>query len=145
MPKTLDPENFDIHAFEKTKPEVYPASKSEKIDPRTLQGIGGETKGEKHGKGFLVPIAANIVLPGLGNVVLKKSTASISLLAVNLLLLVTAVSPFSLIGFVGVVGYPTPWLIPSAAITASYGAGGYAVTPPLLPIFYLSMAVAAAA
>ena len=144
MPKTFDPETFDIHGFEKQKPDVYPVTKNEKIDKRVLMGVKPAAEPKTKGKRIIVGIVGNIFLPGLGNVFLKKTAVGTVLLALNLALLVATLSPTSMLGFLGNMAYPGyPPAVASSLTIAPSGQGFSLVIKPEMDwIFYLASTLA---
>lgn len=145
MPQTFDPGDFDIHEFEKGKPEVLPVTKKEKIDPRTLKGTGETEPVKKPKKRIFLAVVANIFLPGLGNILVKKTLLGKTLLAANVLLLATTVSPTSFLGFLGNIAYPrTPPALIAGISIAPLETGGNIVTidPQIQALFYVGIALA---
>jgi len=149
MPKTFDPGDFDIHEFEDQKPKVYPITKKEKIDSRAVKGIGKETRAKKPGKGLspgkriFTAFVGNVLLPGLGNVLLKKTKVGVGLLLLNVGFLVTTASPTSMLGFLGTIAYPKiPEGLRYAVIMPVGPSTGIAVKEVMLPIFYATVLLA---
>ncbi len=144
MSGTFDPGTFDIHEIEDQKPDVYPITKDEKIDPRVLKGNAPVTEHRTKSKKVLVGIIANVFLPGLGNIFLKKSTISTILLALNLILLITALSPTSMLGFIGNMAYPTypAILATTPTLVASEPNMQIVVNPETAWIFYTAIIIA---
>lgn len=145
MPKTFDPGTFDIHGAEHQKPVVYPVTKEEKIDPRVLKGVKPVSEPRTRGKRVVVGVIANVFLPGLGNVFLKRTALGTVLLLLNLVLLVATLSPTSMLGFLGNMAYPGYPAVVSSSIVIVPGAQGYgmAVSPGMDWVFYLGALVAA--
>ena len=144
MPGTFDPGTFDIHEIENQKPDVYPIGKKEKIDPRVLKGKLPKAEHKSKGKKVLVGIVANVFLPGLGNILLKKSTVSAVLLTLNLILLITALSPTSMLGFIGNMAYPSyPAIIASTpTLVSSEPNMQIVINPETAWIFYTAIIIA---
>ena len=146
MPGTFDPGTFDIHEIKDQKPDVYPVTKKEKIDPRVLKGNAPVAEHKSKGKKVLVGIVANVFLPGLGNILLKKSTVSAVLLALNLILLITALSPTSMLGFIGNMVYPSypAILATTPTLVASEPNMQIVINPETAWIFYTAIIIAIA-
>ena len=143
MPKTFDPGTFDIHEFEETKPAVYPTSTTEKIDPRTLEGISQEPETKKPKKRVFAALVGNVLLPGLGNVIIKRTVLGGALLLLNLLFLAMTASPVSVLGFLGNMAYPRmPTALDYAVIGVAEEPNAIALRPEMLPIFYITVAIA---
>ncbi len=144
MPRTLDSEDFDIHKFEHPEPEVYPVTDKEKIDPRVLKGVDESKEPKATKKTLLIATAANLLIPGLGNMILKKGTVGSLLLAVNILLSILSIAPFSIVGFLGNLYAPKlPTLVSASFITSAAGEASLAGDPALSPLINLAMAIAA--
>jgi hypothetical protein len=146
MPRTFDPESFDIHSFERQKPDVYPVTKKEKIDPRVLKGAKPAVEPKTHRKRIIVGAVANIFLPGLGNVFLKKTAVGTLLLALNLVLLVATLSPTSILGFLGNLAYPAypPAIASTLTIAPSIQGFSIVVKPEMAWVFFLATGLAIA-
>ncbi len=145
MPRTFDAGDFDIHEFEKDKPEILPVTKKEKIDNRVLK-VKSKAKPEKksHSKLIFIGVVANVLLPGLGNVLLKKSRVSGTLLILNLILLVTTLAPLSVLGLIGNVVYPQmPAVFTTETIIDVWGpTKEIALAPEAYPLIVLVIAAA---
>ncbi len=143
MPKTFDPGTFDIHESDEIGPVVYPTSENEKIDPRTLQGISQEAGTKKPKKHVFAAVVGNVLLPGLGNVIIKRTLGGSILLLLNIIFLAAALSPFSALGFLGNMAYPE---MPPALGYALFGVGGDVNTGTLIhgisAMSYLAISVA---
>ena len=146
MPRTFDSEDFDIHKFERQKPNVWPVTKGEKIDRRVLKDAKKTHEAEPRTKGkrVFVGIVGNIFLPGLGNVFLKKTAVGTVLLALNLALLAATLSPTSMLGFLGNMAYPAYPPAVASGLTLVPSAQGYsvAVDPAMAWVFYIATALA---
>lgn len=81
--------------------DVEPLGKNERIDKRLLKNLKlSKPSGKKHSRvEGLTGVAANIIIPGLGNYYLHKGKLSIALLAVNLLFIIIFLSPIYTLNF----------------------------------------------
>ncbi|MBU2100631.1 hypothetical protein KKB11_05350 [Candidatus Micrarchaeota archaeon] len=147
MPKTIDPEDFDIHEFEESKPKVYPLKEKEKINSKTLEGITESEEEKKTSKKVFTAIIANVILPGLGNLIIKKNKFGSILLILNGILLIIGMLPTSFLGFLGNLYAPkTPILLLDYAIITSSKVGNTNYADPLSSgLVYLAIIIAAIA
>ena len=92
----------------------------------------------------MIGIIANVFLPGLGNLILKKSTISKVFLVLNLILLITALSPTSMLGFIGNMAYPSYPNILASTPTLISGEPNMeiVVNPATGWVFYLAIVIA---
>lgn len=140
MPQTFDPGDFDIHEFERPGPTIKKVTASEKIDPRILNKIDERDENFEtkiRGRKAFLAIVGNLFLPGLGNVIIKKSFLSMTLFSANLLLLALTLSPTSILGFVGgnfAYSRNPPGFVSSLIIAP--GSYSWSVAPNMLPLFY---------
>jgi hypothetical protein len=97
-PQVFDPEDFDVHEAEESFAEkIWPQSKKEKLADLKMD-IGffkGKEKlvEKKESKSILVSIIANVIIPGLGNVYVKRSVFSIAVLVFSLVVMLATFSP----------------------------------------------------
>lgn len=96
--QTFDPEEFDIHAIEKSiRQKIRPLSRDEPL--LKMQNDIGLLKGRikpthtKQKRSVLITIFSNILIPGLGNAYVHSSAFSVSILALSLLVMFTTLSP----------------------------------------------------
>ncbi|MDP2666114.1 MAG: hypothetical protein Q8P05_01270 [Candidatus Diapherotrites archaeon] len=107
--QTFDPESFDIHAMDKgIRSKIMPLQRGEKVvHPRPISKEKDINK--KPRISFLVALFSNIVIPGLGNVYVKRSPFSWSILVLSLIVIVTTFSPvFPIVQFLNWANIPTP-------------------------------------
>lgn len=144
MPRTFDSEDFDIHKFERQKPDVYPVTREEKIDSRVLKDAKPAAEPRTKGKLVVIGIIANVFLPGLGNVFIKKTVFGALLLLLNLALLAATLSPISMLGFLGNLAYPAYPSVVASGLSIVPSAQGYsvAVDPAMAWLFYLASLLA---
>lgn len=96
--QTFDPEEFDIHAVERSiREKVLPLKRGEKLAKisRDVRWLKGQTKEShvKHKRSILITLFSNILIPGLGNAYIHASAFSVSILALSMLVMFTTLSP----------------------------------------------------
>ena len=111
-PQVFDPEDFDVHEAEESFLEkVWPRSKRERlVDLKKDVGLfkGKKIVEKKESKSILVSVIANVIIPGLGNVYVKRSVFSIAVLVFSLLVMLATFSPaFPIMQLVGSAQAPT--------------------------------------
>jgi hypothetical protein len=149
MPKTMDPGDFDIHEFEKGKLKPLKVTRKERINPKVLKPLKREKKQPKRkrkkGRVFAA-VVGNLLLPGIGNLVIKKNSAGAFLLAVNVLLLAITFSPTSALGFIGYrLGPRLPTAFSSSVLMPGAEAGTIALRPEMAAVAYFTLFIALAA
>jgi len=147
MPTTMDPGDFDIHEFEQDKPKVYSVTKKEKIDSRVLKGIEKKPKtGRRKKRKVFIAFVANILLPGLGNLIIGKTAFGAMLFLANLFFLAAAFSPTSVLGFLGNIStLGAPPVLSYATIVTAGAQTMIEVRPGMVWTFFVALAVAALA
>jgi len=149
MPKTMDPGDFDIHEFEQSKIKPLKVTKKEKINPKTLRAIKKLKKSKKKKRKkrrVFAAIVGNPLLPGIGNLVIKKDSVGAFLLTVNVLLLAITFSPTSALGFIGYrLGPRLPTAFSSTVLMPGNDPGTLAIRPEMVPVACFTLLIALAA
>jgi len=81
--------------------DIEPVSKDEKINAKVFKGLNlSRPSAERHSRvEGLTAIAANVIIPGLGNYYLHKGKAGMALVAINLLFIIVFLSPVYTLNF----------------------------------------------
>ena len=120
-PQTFDPEDFDIHAAEKSiRSKIMPLKRGEKLARVSLADKSPRKSSdpENRSKSFLVAVFGNILIPGLGNVYLRRNPFSISILVLSLLVILLTFSPvFPIVQLLNYTHTPTPSTVEQTTLT----------------------------
>ena len=104
--------------------DIEPVSKDEQISAQLFKHVKfSKPSDERHSRveGW-TGIAANIIIPGLGNYYLHKSKAGMALIAINLLFIIVFISPIYTLNFaVNSVGQSIEGSASPVATIFSYG------------------------
>ncbi|MFH0970748.1 MAG: hypothetical protein V1776_04800 [Candidatus Diapherotrites archaeon] len=114
LSQTFDPDTFDIHANEKSfRRNVFPSSRNESIarvkeDLRYFKGEMELSK-TKENRSILIALLSNIIVPGLGNVYIRATPFSVSILILSILVIFTTFSPiFPIVGLLSAANIASP-------------------------------------
>ena len=146
MPQTMDPGDFDIHELEKGRIRPLKVTKRERIDPKVLKPLkeGKVKAGERRRKRrVFAALVGNLLLPGIGNVIIKKTYAGVFLLTVNIVMLAVTLSPVSALGFIGYrMGPRLPTAFSYAVLMPGKKVGTLAINPEMAPVVYFALLMA---
>ncbi len=113
-PQTFDPEDFDLYELRHfVRSKIWPKSKYERMANvrKDIQYLKGHREAEEKlpPRSVILTIFSNILIPGLGNIYLKRSPFSISILFLSLLVMIFTFSPiFPFVQLVQSAGFAPP-------------------------------------